>query len=798
MSEGHSTLEYLIGLSKDFTPTQLVSALRTQAERYIVAAESPRCILPAMAARFDDSNAFTDRYHIDREVGSGGMARVFLARDLKHDREVAIKVLRPELSSGIGKERFLREIKLAARLMHPHILPLFDSGEDDGALYFVMPYVKGASLRVRLAREGQLPLEDALEITRDIAGALDYAHRQDIVHRDIKPENIMIHDGVAMVTDFGIGKALRAAGAEALTQAGALLGTPAYMSPEQVAGETTLDGRSDIYSLGCVLYEMLTGRSPFTGQSIEAIIAKRLTEPAPALNSTRETIPNDIRQAVHTALAKEPDERFATGAEFADALAPRIVETTLSADGQAEPSARSIAVLPFANMSTDPENEFFSDGITEEIINALAQLPGLHVAARTSAFSFKGENIDLRTVGEKLNVATVLEGSVRKAGNRVRITAQLIDAADGYHHWSERYDRELDDIFAIQDDIARAIADRLKVSLENGADSLLVKPHTDNLEAYELYLKGRSLLYKRGPAIPRGLECFNQALALDPDYALAHAGRADGNTTLGYYGLVPGKDTMPQAKEAATKALELAPDLAEAHNAFAVVSLLHDRDWQAADQAFRRALELNPQYVQARAWYGLFYLQCVAGRFEEGVAEMRRCVEIDPLSGYNAGVLALVLGFAGYHEEAIDQGVKATELDPDAFITRWTLQVVYGWASRYPKAAQAGEEALAVSGRHVWAMAFLAATYGNWGKPEKARALYEELKARTGREYIQPSMFALAAHGAGLLDEAIALFRRAYEERDPVLTVIARHWPEFAPLREDPRGQEIITKMGYP
>lgn len=275
-----------------------------------------------MAARFDDSSAFTDRYHIEREVGSGGMARVFLARDLKHDRDVAIKVLRPELSSGIGKERFLREIKLAARLMHPHILPLFDSGEDDGALYFVMPYVKGASLRVRLAREGQLPLEDALEITRDIAGALDYAHRQDIVHRDIKPENIMIHDGVAMVTDFGIGKALRAAGAEALTQAGALLGTPAYMSPEQVAGETTLDGRSDIYSLGCVLYEMLTGQPPFTGESIEAIIAKRLTEAVPSLDSTRETIPNDIRQTVHTALAKKPDDRFATGAEFADALAP--------------------------------------------------------------------------------------------------------------------------------------------------------------------------------------------------------------------------------------------------------------------------------------------------------------------------------------------------------------------------------------------------------------------------------------------------------------------------------------------
>ena len=267
---------------------------------------------------------------------------------------------------------------------------------------------------------------------------------------------------------------------------------------------------------------------------------------------------------------------------------------------------------------------------------------------------------------------------------------------------------------------------------------------------------------------------------------------------LGYYGFAPGKETMPQAKEEATKALELAPDLAEAHNAFAIVSLLHDRDWQTAERAFHRALELNPQYVQARAWYGVFYLQSVAGRFEEGLAEIRRCVETDPLSSYNAAVLGAGLGLAGYHEEAIEQAVKATELDPDAFFPRWILQVLYGWASRYREAEQAGEDALAVSGRHPWPMAMLAATYGNWGKPEKARAIYEELKARTGREYMQPSMLAVAALGAGLLDEAVALFSRAYEEREPFLAIVARHWPEFAALREDPRGQEIIAKMGYP
>ncbi len=471
---------------------------------------------------------------------------------------------------------------------------------------------------------------------------------------------------------------------------------------------------------------------------------------------------------------------------------------TVSQAPSALPDKPSIAVLPFANMSTDPENEFFSDGITEEIINALVQVDALHVASRTSSFYFKGKTLEMREIAERLRVTTLLEGSVRRAGTRVRITAQLIDVAKDEHLWSERFDREIEDIFAIQDEIARTIADRLKVSLEDGADTPLVKPHTENLEAYQLYLKGRSILYKRGLVIPRGLECFNQALALDPDYALAHAGLADGNTMLGYYGFAPGKETMPQAKKAATQALELAPDLAEAHNAFAIVSLLHDRDWQTAERAFRRALELNPQYVQARSWYGLFYLQFVAGRFEEGLAELRRCVEIDPLCGYNAAVLGVGLGLAGYHEEAIEQAVKATELDPDAYHTRWILQVVYGWASRYQEAEQAGEEALAISGRHPWAMAILAATYGNWGKPEKASAIYEELKARTGREYIQPSMLAVAALSAGLLDEGVALFSRAYEQREPFLTIVARLWPEFAPLREDPRGQEIIVKMEFP
>ena len=741
-----------------------------------------------MAARFDDSSAFTDRYHIEREVGSGGMARVFLARDLKHDREVAIKVLRPELSSGIGKERFLREIKLAARLMHPHILPLFDSGEDDGALYFVMPYVKGASLRVRLVREGQLPLADALEITRDIAGALDYAHRQGIVHRDIKPENIMIHDGVAMVTDFGIGKALREAGAEVLTQAGVLLGTPAYMSPEQVAGETTLDGRSDIYSLGCVLYEMLTGRSPFTGQSIEAIIAKRLTEPAPPLDSTRETIPNDIRQAVHTALAKEPDDRFATGAEFADALAPRIVETTLSADGRAEPSARSIAVLPFTNMSADPENEYFSDGITEEIINALTQLEGLHVAARTSSFAFKGKTPKIAEVGTTLKVATVLEGSVRKAGSRLRITAQLVNVADGYQMWSERYDREMDDVFAIQDEIATAIADRLKVTFAGTSDEPIVRPATENMEAYQLYLKGRYMWNKRTKdGLEQAVEFFNQAIERDAGYALAYSGLADAYLVIGSYRHMPRSEARRKAREAAEKAIELDETLAEAHTSLGQVLRL-ERDWRGEEQEYRRAIALNPNYATAHQWYAT--LLGALGRLDEALSEIRHAEELDPLSPAISVTVGIIYALRRDYDAAIEQFEKTLELDPNFFTPHAWLAQVYVWKHMYEEAIEETRKVHEARPDLPDVLAGMANVYALVGQVEKADELVQEAKDRGA----DPGVIGVAYIGLGDLDQAFEWLERGFEEDSWILFHLKTH-PWFDPIHSDPRYSDLLRRM---
>jgi serine/threonine protein kinase len=362
--------------------------------------------------------ALAGRYSLDRELGEGGMAVVFLAHDLRHGREVALKVLRPEVSAEIGAERFLLEIRLAAGLTHPHILPVFDSGEADGLLFYVMPSMEGRSLRERLDREKQLSLTEALRITREVASALDYAHRHNVVHRDIKPENILLHDGAAMVADFGIGKVL-SVGGRSLTQTGLAIGTPAYMSPEQSAGELSTDGRSDLYSLGCVLYEMLTGEPPFTGVSAQAIIAKRFVSPIPKVRTTRD-VPEAVDAAVSRALARTPVDRYPTAAEFAEAL--RVITLYGGTGSQRTPTeaqratSKAIAVLPFKNMSADPENEYFSDGMTEEIINALGKLPGIHVASRTSSFAFKGKEVDVREIGEKLGVTTVLEGSVRKVG----------------------------------------------------------------------------------------------------------------------------------------------------------------------------------------------------------------------------------------------------------------------------------------------------------------------------------------------------------------------------------------------
>jgi len=498
-----------------------------------------------------------------------------------------------------------------------------------------------------------------------------------------------------------------------------------------------------------------------------------------------------------------------------DARNPRIIETIskrgyrllapVSAPASPTPAeiastasvvTDSIAVLPFVNMSTDPEKEYFADGITEEIIDALAQIQELRVVARSSAFSFKGKHVDLRSVGKQLNVRTVLEGSVRRADNRLRVTAQLICTADGYHIWSEHYDREMKDVFAIQEEIARAIAERLKITFP-WRETPLVKTGTMNLEAYQSYLKGQALLYKRGAAIPRALAACQQAVDLDPNYAMAWAALANCYTTLGWYGLAAPQDSMPKGTAAARRALALDPSLSEAHSALAIAALMGTWDRAEAEREFTRALQLNPKDVQALSWYACFYLQLSEGRMTEGMEQVRSALVWDPLSGYAHAMYALTCRLAGRTEEALEFSRHAVELDPDSFLAKWTLQLCLLLSGQFDASVAAGEAALATSGRHPWSMALLAVALADSGRAAEADAIYCEMQARARREYVAPALLAIAAAAAARVDEMIDHASKACEIRDPgCRCFFSRHFSLALRLYRYPQFREIIARMG--
>ncbi len=457
---------------------------------------------------------------------------------------------------------------------------------------------------------------------------------------------------------------------------------------------------------------------------------------------------------------------------------------------------KSIAVLAFVNMSNDRDQDYFSDGISEEIINTLAQLPNLKVAGRTSSFTFKGTNEDIRSIGKKLGVRTVLEGSVRSAGDRIRITAQLIDVQSGFHLWSEKYDRVLKDVFEVQDDIAKTILEKLQIALDGVPLKAIAREQTQNVEAYQLYLKGRELLYKRGKYLFEAISLFENALQIDPQYALAYAGLADAYTIICYFGLLPPSEAWPKAIDNANKATTFGPLLAETYNCNAEISILHDWQWEKGRTQYLKAIELNPGYEQARAWYALFYLQLAFEKHEEAILHIRSALEINPLSFYSNTVLGLCLGIAGRLEEGLEKATKGAELEPTSYIAQCYRGCLLHWSGEFEKAVETFEIALSLSNRHSYALGFLSVTYWDWGNKDKAVEVYEELCASSQKKYISPIMLGVVAATLGHEDEAITFVNKAYDEHDPILHIASKCFPDSKSLRALSCHRKILEKMG--
>ena len=739
--------------------------------------------------------ALADRYRIERELGLGGMATVYLARDLKHDRDVAIKVLRDDVAQSVGRDRFLREIQLAAKLSHPHILPLFDSGDADGALYYVMPVVTGESLRDRLTRERHIPIADAVRYAVEIAGALEHAHRADVVHRDIKPENILLQDGHALLADFGIGKAVDDASTGTLTQVGMSVGTPAYMSPEQAVGED-VDGRSDLYSLACVLYEMLVGEPPFTGPTVQAVIAKRFVQTPADVTALREGVSREVARALQRALSRVAIDRFDTAKEFAAALVETAPEPT-PRSAKLEAPDRSVAVLAFESVGGDDDDEFFADGVTEEILTALAQHPELKVAGRASSFSFKGKAIDPRQVAEQLGVRTLLEGSVRRSRDRVRITARLVDATDGYQLWSERYDRRLEDVFAVQDEIAAAITEKLRATLavDSGARR---QRTTASVEAYEAYLKGRALLYRRGRYIKAGLAQLERALEFDPTYALAWAGVADTYSLLAYYGQLKPEDARDRAREASAQALRHGPDLPEAHAARGLFEMVFEWNWKRAEEHLSRGYALDPSYVQGTAWYAVFFLGQLCGEWLAALALMEQLVARDPLSAYVQGMYGAALGLGTGTPAGLAAARRACELDPDAFVSWYAAVIAWSGTNDAVGMRRTAETAWSLSGRSVHALT----VYGSWcaqhGQRDTAGLVLDELCARAPREPASPASRGVLALMLGDRARGELALKQAIAERDPQVFASVRpaEAHPIAVLADEPAHRALLEESG--
>ncbi len=768
--------------------------------------------------------AFAGLYTIERELGRGGMATVYLATDQKHDRRVAIKVLDPEFASVIGPQRFVQEIEIASRLTHPHILPLYASGSADGLLYYVMPYVDGESLRVRLERERNLSLQDAVAIVRSVASALTLAHREGVIHRDIKPENILLAEGEAVVADFGIARAIGAAGPERMTATGLVIGTPAYMSPEQVGGERALDERSDVYSLGCVAYEMLGGQPPFTGPSAQAVMARHVADPVPPLRTLRPGTPLGVERAIEKALAKVPADRFATADAFAAALERASTDVAIEAERgragrnrrrwaaalvagatlitaatwwflrlAAAPAIQRFAVLPFAATAVDTQQVYFAEGIHDGLISELAR-DGLGVIARTSVMQYRNTDKPVRVIAQELGVDAVVEASLTRTADSVSIEAGLVDGRTEQYLWSHVYAGGVRQVPVLTRDMALAIAHALQP--RRAPSATLPAPVAEvDPEAYDAYLKGQFHLHRPGrEELETARQYFELALARDSTYAPAWAGISSVWGIGRQRGYFSPQQATPLSDSAAFRSIALDSTLADPHYALAEGDMYARWDWQGADREFRRASALRPDYAEVRAFYA--HLLCVLGRPREAIQQMDRALQLDPFDPLLQWLYGAVLTLVGRYDDAATLYRRALQSSPDNPAPAWLLWVTLHVAGRFDQAWVEAQNWARADGSPGVEEA-LHCGYQQGGYAGAMRAVADNQAEQSKTRYVEAWSIAIWYAAAGDNERTIEWLERAFTEHDPTMPYLAVH-PAFKHVHGDPRFQDLLRRMNLP
>jgi eukaryotic-like serine/threonine-protein kinase len=744
-------------------------------------------------------------YEIVSPLGAGGMGEVYRARDTKLGRDVAIKILPEAFAADPERlERFEREARALAALNHPNIATIYGLEQDEGNNYLTMELVTGTTLAERLTR-GAIAVEEALHLARQITQALQAAHEKGIVHRDLKPANVKVTpNGVVKLLDFGLAKSLVGSEPNGVSESGAtmmgtvegrILGTPGYMSPEQTRGRP-VDERSDIWAFGCVLYEMLAGRPAFTGLTPVDRMAAVLRSEADLAQLAPGT-PESVRELLRQCLQKDPSHRPAGIANIVldreDAVS-MVTSGRVSATALRDTQIRSLAVLPFANASGDPQMEYFSDGLTESLIFSLSQLPQLRVMARATVFRYRGRSEDAQQIGRALKVSAVLTGVVLQRGETLMISTELVDVDSGWHLWGAQFRKTSADVFAMEEAIAKELSDALRLKLTPETERLLARRYTENVDAYHLYLKGRHYWGKRTEdALKKGIHHFREALDIDPTYALAYAGLADCYIPLAFYGHVASLDALPKARAAAHKALEIDPRLAGARSALGWVRSVYDRDPRGGEEQVRAALEVDPNYARGRQ--ALAEILVMSGRADEAIAEIKRAIDLDPLSLAMHAAVAMILYLGREHDGAIEYCRKAIEMEPGFFPARWFLGLAYQGKRRFAEAVEQLREADALSGHSTNIVATLGGAFAASGNVDKAQEILSELSQIGRRRYVPRTQVAAIFAGLGDHERALAALEAAYQERCVWLRCAAAD-PRFDALRELDGFRTILRLIG--